>query len=158
LWKRAATSVGGADIFSMTWLTANRVYTFTTLAQDGMELIIAELGADDPNFNLRKEQALILRIKDARTHTFVSVLEPHGEYNGPAEFTRQSSGSISSLQRFQDRGADLIQITTQAGDKHFLGLSYDPRPSEPHAVAAGDRTFEWQGYYGLFDEQGKRQL
>jgi hypothetical protein len=158
LWKRAATSVGGADIFSMTWLTANRFYTFTTLAQDGMELIIAELGANDPNFNLRKEQALILRIKDARTHTFVSVLEPHGEYNGPAEFTRQSSGSISSLQRFQDRGADLIQITTQAGDKHFLGLSYDPRPSELHAVIAGDRTFEWQGYYGLFDEQGKRQL
>jgi hypothetical protein len=157
LWKRATTSVDGADIFSMTWLSTNRFYTFTTLAQDGLELIVTELGANDPNFNLRREQALILRAKDANTHTFVSVLEPHGEYNGPAELTRQSSGSIRGLKRFHEGGADLIRITTQAGDEHFLGLSYDPRPKESHKVTVGDRTFAWQGYYGLFDEHGERK-
>jgi hypothetical protein len=157
LWKRATTSVDGADIFSMTWLSTNRFYTFTTLAQDGLELIVTELGANDPNFNLRREQALILRAKDANTHTFVSVLEPHGEYNGPAELTRQSSSSIRGLKRFHEGGADLIRITTQAGDEHFLGLSYDPRSKESHKVTVGDRTFAWQGYYGLFDEHGERK-
>lgn len=157
LWKRANTSVDGAESFSMTWLSTNRFYTFTTLAQDGLELIVTELGANDPNFNLRREQALILRAKEANTHTFVSVLEPHGEYNGPAELTRQSSGSISGLKRFHEGGADLIRVTTQAGDEHFLGLSYDPRPNESHKVTVGDRTFAWQGYYGLFDEHEERE-
>jgi len=157
LWKRATTSIHTADIFSVTWLSTDRFYTFTTLAQDGLELIVTELGANDPNFNLRREQALIQRASGGGTHTFVSVLEAHGEYNGPAERTRQSSGSISGLNRFHEGGADLIRITTQAGDEHFLGLSYDPRPNESHKVTVGDRRFAWQGYYGQFNEHGERE-
>jgi hypothetical protein len=156
LWKRASASIDGNDNFSMTWLTTDRFYTFTTLAQDGLELILAELGANDPNFNLRREQALILRARDADTHTFVSVLEPHGEYNGPAEFTTQSYGSIKSLRRFHADGADVIRITTDGGTEHFLALSYDPRADETHEVTVGERTFVWQGYYGLFDAHGER--
>jgi len=157
LWKRASTSIDGKDKFSMTWLTTDRFYTFTTLAQDGLELILAELGANDPNFNLRRGQALILRVKDANTHTFVSVLEPHGEYNGPAELTTQSKGSIKDLRRFHGDGADVIRITTDSGAENFLALSYDSRPNEAHKVTVGDRTFMWQGYYELFDEQGERK-
>jgi hypothetical protein len=157
LWKRATASVDGGNSFSMTWLSTDRFYTFTTLAQDGLELIVTELGANDPNFNLRREQALILRAKDAGTHSFISVLEPHGEYNGPAELTTNSSGNIRSLQRFHQDGADVIRITTQAGDEHFLGLSFDPRGDVAHEVNVDGRLFEWQGYYGLFDERGDRK-
>jgi hypothetical protein len=157
LWSRASTFIDGKEMFSMTWLTTDRFYTLTTLAQDGLELILAELGANDPNFNLRREQALILRVKDVNAHTFVSVLEPHGEYNGPAELTTQSNSSITSLRRFHGGGADVIRITTDSGAEHFLALSYDPRADESHKVTVGDRTFVWQGYYGLFDEQGERK-
>ncbi|MEQ8207035.1 MAG: hypothetical protein RIA65_12720, partial [Woeseia sp.] len=104
-----------------------------------------------------RQQALILRVNSAKAHSFVSVLEPHGEYNGPAEFTTSSSSSIRNLRRFHANGADLIQITSTAGDEHYLGLSYDPRPDVDHAVIVDGRTFEWSGYYALFDKQGERQ-
>ena len=157
LWSRASTFIDGKEMFSITWLTADRFYTFRTLAQDGLELILAELGANDPNFNLRREQALILRANDVSAHTFVSVLEPHGEYNGPAELTTQSNSSIRSLRRFHGGGADVIRITTDIGAEHFLALSYDPRANESHEVTVGDRTFVWHGYYALFDGQGERK-
>jgi hypothetical protein len=141
----------------MTWLSTDRFYTFTTLAQDGLDLIVAELGANDPKFNLRREQALILRASKAKNYSFVSVLEPHGEYNGPAELTTQSNGSIKGLKRFYEDGADIIRITADSGDEHYLALSYDPRADETHKVNVDGRLFEWQGYYGLFDEHGERK-
>ena len=157
LWRRAAANVKDNDRFAVTWLNGNRFYTYTALANGSLEVIAAELGANDPNFNLRRQQALILRAKDARAHSFVSVLEPHGEYNGSAEFTVQSSGSIVDLDRYHESGADVIRITTVGGDQHYLGLSYDPRVDVAHRVSADGRVFEWQGYYGLFDSQGDRE-
>ena len=157
LWKRATTSLDGAETFSMTWLSTDRFYTFTTLANDGLELVVTELGAHDPNFNLRREQALLLRASKRKTQTFVSLLEPHGEYNGPAELTTNSSGSVRDLRRWHENGADMIKITTQAGDEHFFGLSYDPRADVVHKVNVDGRLFEWHGYYGLFDAHGGRQ-
>ena len=43
----------------MTRLTDNRFYTYTAIALDDMEVLFTELGANDPEFNLRREQALI---------------------------------------------------------------------------------------------------
>lgn len=157
LWKRASTSVDDEGKFFMTWLTTDRFYTYTALGQEGLELVLTELGANDPHFNLRREQALILRVKDASSYTLVSVLEPHGEYNGPAELTTQSSGSIQNLKRFHGDSADVIRITTNTGAEHFIALSYDSRADELHKLSVGDRTFSWRGYYGLFDEHGERQ-
>lgn len=154
LWRRAAATVADGESFSMTWLDFNRFYTFTTLAEGKFEVIAAELGANDPHFNLRRQQALVLRAKDAGSHTFVSVLEPHGEYNGPAEYTTQSSGSVTGLQRFEMGGSDVIRIETTGGT-HYLALSYDPDADETHEVNADGRTFTWRGYYGLFDAGGE---
>lgn len=157
LWLRASSSVNASRNFSMTWLNENRFYTYTALAQDGLEIILAELGANDPNFNLRPQQALVLRANKAQGHSFISVLEPHGEYNGPAEFTTHSSGTIGDLQRFHEDGADLIRITTNIGEQHYLGLSYNPSASIAHKVSADGRVFEWQGYYEFFDEHGAQK-
>lgn len=152
LWLRASARVGASDTFSLTWLNSNRFYTYTALAQDEMEVLFTELGANDPNFNLRREQALILRIPQAKARTFVSVLEPHGEYNGSEEYTVQSRSSITTLERVSADGADLIYIAASSGNERWLGLSHDPRPGKRHSVTIGDRTFEWDGFYGLFDK------
>lgn len=152
LWLRASAQVDASDAFSMTWLTGNRFYTYTALAGDEMEVLFTELGANDPDFNLRWGQALILRVPRAEEGTFVAVLEPHGEYNGSAEYTVRSRSSITTLERFSADGADLIHIAASNGNERWLGLSHDPRPGQRHAVTVGGRTFEWDGFYGLFDE------
>ena len=140
----------------MTWLNDDRFYTYTALAEGSFEAIATELGANDPNFNLRRQQALVLRAKNAKTHAFVSLLEPHGEYNGPAEYTTRSSGAVTGLVRFHRNGADIIRISTQDGS-HYLGLSYTPQADAAHSVKADGLTFAWRGYYGLFDAQGVLQ-
>lgn len=157
LWSRASTSIEAKTSFAMTWLNENRFYTYTALAQDGLEVVLAELGANDPNFNLRRQQALILRANNAHGHSFVGALEPHGEYNGPAEYTTSSSGSIADLQRFHKDGTDIIRITTNAGEQHYLGLSYNPNAGIVYKVSADSRVFEWQGYYGFFDGHGAQK-
>lgn len=150
LWLRASARLQAGENFAFTWLNGNRFYTYTALAQDGMEVLFTQLGANDPNFNLRTEQALILRARDRKAYAFVSVLEPHGEYNGPQEFTIRSQGSVTGVQRFSHAGADVVRIRTRAGAEHFLGLSYDPRPDNKHEVKVGDRVFRWQGFYRVF--------
>lgn len=151
LWLRADSRVSAGNNFSLTWLNNNRFYTYTTLAPNGLDVLVTELGANDPNFNLRREQAVILRVKQAKTYSFLSLLEPHGEYSGSEEFTIRSSGIVSNLERFSENGADVILIQTKNGNEIVLGLSYDPRPDVQHSVKVGKRVFEWMGYYSLFD-------
>ena len=87
LWLRARSRVPAGEQFYVTWLTGNRFYTYTMIALDDMAVLFAELGANDPDFNLRRERAIIFRVRGAEAHTFISVLEPHGEYDGTEEFT-----------------------------------------------------------------------
>lgn len=153
LWLRARTEVGAAEPFSLTWLNGNRFYTWTALAGHDLEVLFTELGANDADFNLRREQAVILRVPQAEAATFVTVLEPHGEYNGPEEYTVQSRSRIRTLERFSTGGADLVHIVASNGNERWLALSHDPRPDRRHSVSTGGRTFEWHGFYGLFGEE-----
>ena len=157
LWVRASASVDENKSFSLTWLNKNRFYTYTALGQDGFEVLLTQLGANDPSFNLRHDQALVLRVKEARGQTFLSVLEPHGEYNGAAEYTIGSRSNIAELRRFRAEGADIIRITTTGGARHYLALSYDPRADVTHKAAADGRDFEWRGYYAVFDRSGDKR-
>ncbi|MGI9323006.1 MAG: heparinase II/III domain-containing protein [Pseudomonadales bacterium] len=153
LWLRASASVGAGELFSFTWLLRDRFYTYTTLAPQKMSVLFAELGANDPNFNLRNQLAMLLRVEKGESLSFVSVLEPHGEYNGPDEYTVRSRGRVSVLERHTQDGADLIRIGTANGEQRLLGLSYDPRPEIQHSVRVDGRDFEWRGYYKLFDSR-----
>jgi hypothetical protein len=60
-----------ASLSQLTWLNKDRFYTYSTLGNKGEEMIFAQLGANDPNFNLRNESSLIHRVPKAKQHTFV---------------------------------------------------------------------------------------
>jgi len=157
LWLRAEATVPAGEIFSLTWLNRDRFYTYTTLAEKELQMLFTELGANDPDFNLRNQLAMLARTHNTRSHSFISTLEAHGEYNGAEEFTTHSTGSINILARYTNNGADLIRIKTTENKEVLLGISYDPRPEIAHHVSMGDRRFAWTGYYKLFDLQGVSQ-
>ena len=119
-----------------------------------MEVLYTELGANDPELSLRREQAAILRLKNAGDSTFVSTLEVHGEYDAAEESTVGSEGSIGAIERFSDGGRDVVRIVNRQRGDRFLALSYDPDDGLEHAVRIAGREFQWTGYYGLFDENG----
>jgi hypothetical protein len=152
LWNRASAEVAAGETFSLTWLKANRFYTYSVFADADMQVIFTETGANDPDFNLRREQGIVLRVKGASNYTFVSLLVPHGEYNGSREFTTASTSRIKSLQRSHDQGLDLVGITTLEGKSVVLGLSYQNDQSQVHQALFENKPYEWSGFFGLFTE------
>ena len=156
LWLRARARVAAGEHFAMTWLTGNRFYTYTMIALDDMDVLFTELGANDPDFNLRRQQAIIFRVREAANHSFISVLEPHGEYNGAEEFTVDSRATIAEIQHHRVGQTDALSLTTSSGAGRTLLLSYDPDKGAAHSVVVGDNTYSWNGYFGLFAERPGR--
>ena len=152
LWLRARSRVPAGGLFYVTWLTDNRFYTYTMIALDDMEVLFAELGANDPDFNLRRERAMIFRVRRARDHTFVSVLEPHGEYNGTEEFTVGSRGTITEIGHHRAGQANALSLRSSSGASRTLTFSYDAGSNAGHSMDVGGKTYSWNGYFGLFRE------
>lgn len=154
LWLGGRAQVPAGELFSLTWLAGNRFYTWSTQAGEPLVALMTELGANDPHMNLRREQALILRLEKGSRNTFVSTLEAHGEYNAAEEFTLESEGSIDSIRRYRDGANDVVRFAARQGGEFFLALSYNPDAGTRHAARIGGRSFEWRGYFGLFDGNG----
>ena len=140
------------ELFQLTFLNGNRFYTHSALSLAPMEFIFAETGASDPEFNLRHEQALVQRVSNAGDQVFVSVLEPHGEYDGSREFTTESSSSVLDIKRATADGLEVIRITKTGGAVSTVALSFDPDPSGRHRVELAGKTYEWTGFFKLFDD------
>ena len=128
LWSRAVSQVEKGELFQLTWLLDNRFYTWSVLAGAPMEVHFVETGANDPDFNLRKESAVILRVQANGDYTFTSLLEPHGEYNGPREYTTASTTSLAGLERKVSDGREVVRISTTGGE--LFGITFSNLPGQ----------------------------
>ena len=130
----------------MTWLLDGRFYTYRFVAQEGMEVILGESGANDPDFNLRREPLVIQRLSDSSEATFVSVLEPHGLYDGATEQTIDSDSRIAALRHVEAGDYDIILIETLAGEQVAIAISWDNDPAASHSTTIEGRSLAWQGF------------
>jgi hypothetical protein len=128
MWLQAQGEVSDA-IAKVTWLKDKTFYTHTTVGSDNQELLMVRLGANDPNFNLIANQALINRVKSAANHQFLSVLEVHGEYNGSQEFTINSRSQLTHLENISEQVSDeqitLIKVTFAPELTYLLAIAKD---------------------------------
>lgn len=154
LWLRAETEVAAGELFSMTWLAGNRFYTYSIQAEEPLQALFAELGANDPQINLRREQSVILRLRSTGDSAFVSTLEAHGEYDAAEESTIGSEGSIAAIERIREGNRTLVKIVNRQSGDRYLALSYNADDNLEHAMRVGGRKFVWSGFYGLFDQKG----
>ena len=154
LWLRGEAEVDAGELFSITWLVGNRFYTYSIQAEEPLQVFFAELGANDPQINLRREQAVILRMQSAGDSSFVSTLEVHGKYDAAEESTIGSEGSIAAIERFGDGDNELVKIVNRQRGERYLALSYDSDDDLEHAIRVAGREFVWSGFYGLFDRNG----
>ncbi|MBT8056480.1 MAG: heparinase II/III family protein [Gammaproteobacteria bacterium] len=151
LWARATAQVPAGELLQLTWLNEDRFYTHTALAGDGMNLVFAQTGADDPDFNLRHEQALLQRVSNADDHVFVSILEAHGKYDGAREYTTESASNLADLVYTADGNRELVRITARNGAVATLALAPDSGPDDAHRLEYDGTVYEWTGPYHLFD-------
>ena len=151
LWQRAAAEVGEGELFQLTFLNEDRFYTYSALAAAPTGFLFAETGANDPDFNLRHEQVLVQRVDGAGAHTFVSLLEPHGEYNGSREYATASSSAIATIERAVAGSEVIVRIVTTDGKQRTVALSFDPDPAAGHRIDLAGNSYEWTGFFKLFD-------
>ena len=151
LWDRARGKFKSA-LAQITWLNNGRFYTYSTHGSSGEQLIFAQLGANDPNFNLRKESALIHRVESAKDHVFVSVLEQHGEYNGRAEYTVNAKSKVTALNPSYVDGVSVVDVALADGKSLTLVTAERGDQTTKHKIEHDGRTIEWVGHYALITD------
>ncbi len=120
LWLKGVATPQG-NINKVTWLNQNgRFYTHTSVNRTGQKILFTELGANDPNSNLRKESSFITRVQNVKQHSFVSIVEPHGEYNPSEEFTLEAESKVSNIKYLKRPNAHMLEFEYR--DKPYLLL------------------------------------
>ena len=122
LWLKGSGNVSD-DLAKVTWLNDNGAfYTQTSIADANETFLFTQTGANDPNFNLRNENAFIRRVKKSRNHTFVSVLESHGEYNPSKEYTLGANSRVTDIEYMQHKNVTLINLAI-AGRDYLIAIN-----------------------------------
>ena len=145
IWEDGRASPEAGRCF-MTWLTDNRFYTYRFVPMAGHEIILGESGANDPEFNLRREPLAIQRVSGTNNVIFVSIIEPHGLYDGAAEQTINPDSRIASLRHERSGEYDLVVIETVQGDETVIAISWEADPAAMHSATLDGRVISWQGY------------
>ncbi len=76
-----------SDLYELTWYNEDKFFTQVSVAEASDSLLFARLGANDPNFNLRRDAFHLHRKAAAEDHLFVSIISAHGKYNPVTEIS-----------------------------------------------------------------------
>ena len=129
LWKRSESEpLDGLQEIS--WLLGDQFYTLTQKSDQAVTAYFTELGANDPNHNLRHEQALILRASGTSAN-FVSVYERHGRYDSDEEITVFDGSSIADISIDTQNGITSIKISPVEGDATTFRLAESGLTRQP---------------------------
>jgi hypothetical protein len=138
-----------SDNTRFTWMANGMFYTLTSATQKSDELLFTRLGANDPEFNLRRGSAFMFRRKDAASTTFASVLEPHGSYSPVSEIAVNADSNIAVLRVAHD--ADdytAVSIQDLAGQiSLFIVSNENASASARHELKVDGKTYRWTGPY-----------
>ncbi|NEW80291.1 MAG: alginate lyase family protein [Gelidibacter sp.] len=133
----------------LSWFNNERFYTLTTVVSENDDLIFARIGANDPDFNLRRDPGFIIRKKNVKNAQFVTVVESHGHYSPVSEIATNAFSNIKNMEVvFADENYIAVSIETVNGDKKIIVVSLnDASKSKNHYIKIGDKAVEWTGAY-----------
>ena len=146
IWVDATGQPASAKDAFVTWLLDGRFYTHRWVPHVGSEAILGESGANDPDFNLRREPMIIQRVTASKPVSFASVLEAHGRYDGAAEQTSASDSQIADIALYRVGGSDIMMIETVGGERTALAISYNSDPAQEHRAIIDGNELRWSGY------------
>ncbi|WP_221412683.1 heparinase II/III domain-containing protein [Fulvivirga lutimaris] len=147
LWLEGQADLNG-EMFSMTWFNKKNFYTVTSTFQEGDKALLTRIGANDPNFNLRRDPGLIQRRTGGNT-LFASLYETHGMYSYSDEIPINSFTSISGLKVLhQSDKYVIIQFGLKTGEKYQFAFSLvNDSEVAKHTVQIDNSSMTWTGVY-----------
>ncbi|WP_298468777.1 alginate lyase family protein [uncultured Erythrobacter sp.] len=132
---------------ALTWILDGRFYTYRFASDGPLGVILGESGANDPEFNLRREPLILLRAdRQSGGTSFASLLEAHGKYDGAAEQTVSSRSRVADLSHDQIGKNDIVRLTLKSGQRFAIAVSHDPNPEQAHSVSLDGEEITWMGF------------
>ena len=138
-----------SDNAKFSWMDNGRFYTLTSVTGADDELLFVRAGANDPEFNLRRDPAFMIRRNVAGNTAFVSVIEPHGNYSPVTELATNSKSSIAELKILHD-DEDYTAISIEGVDGSgsvFVLSNSDASASRMHNMDIDGEAYSWTGPY-----------
>lgn len=151
LWKEATAEVKDTTI-QLTFLNDRTYYSISSLVEGNASVFLTRSGANDPNFNLRREPAYIIR-KNAASPSFISVIEIHGKYDPVLEFSSNAYPAVNSIQLLQN-DSQFTVAEMMVGDKKMViaQCNNDFDKQAKHSITHNGLVINWTGAYTvLFD-------
>nr|WP_232231388.1 alginate lyase family protein [Maribacter sp. 1_2014MBL_MicDiv] len=148
LWLEG-TGMTNNENTKFSWLDNGRFYTLTSATSPNDELKLVRIGANDSEFNLRREAGVILRRKDINNTLFVSTIESHGSYSPVSELAINSNSNIKELKVVVDTAAYTAIEITAINDETSLFIIANTNNSKEaeHKLKINDKNYEWSGSY-----------
>ncbi|MEI6894567.1 MAG: heparinase II/III family protein [Colwellia sp.] len=138
-----------ANNTKFSWLGNGKYYTLTSVTDKSDEILLTRIGANDPEFNLRRDAGFMIRRSDSDNTTFVSVIEPHGSYSPVSEASLNSNSNIADLALVHDDdNYTAVSITDVKGNEQlFILANKDSSSSAKHKLSINDKVYQWTGPY-----------
>ena len=151
IWKEATATIADTTV-QFSFLNGNTFYTVSSLIEDTAQIFFTRTGANDPEFNLRREPAFIIR-KQGKDQTFFNVLEIHGNYDPINEFSTNSYSSVQKMQLLKNDMAFTVAEMKVAGKKLLIAqCNNDFEKTHQHTLKLANIILEWSGpYLVLYD-------
>lgn len=121
----------------------------TSMTNASDELLFARLGANDPDFNLRRDSAFIIRRKETGDTVFASMIEPHGNYSPVTELAANSTSNIANAEVVHDdENYTAVVIEDKNGQSSiFLLSNLQSSDSASHQLVIDGKHYRWVGPY-----------
>ena len=148
---REASAISNGENIKLNWLLNNRFYTYSAVTANKDEIIMARIGANDPEYNLRHEPTIILRKNNAKDAVFASIIESHGTYNPVSELAVNAYSNIKQIEVVHDsKDYTAIQIVTNKNKTKVFVISNQNNDQETeHTLEINNNKISWQGAFAL---------
>jgi hypothetical protein len=144
LWKEAEADAEG-PLSQLSFLTRGTYYTISSLTDNASKLFFTRTGANDPNFNLRREPSYVIR-KKGKNQIFLNVIEMHGKYNPVDETSVNAYPSVKSIGLVQnDADITVAEIMIAGKRLQILQSNKDSGNKVSHRFRDNTGVIEWQG-------------
>lgn len=139
----------GSEATRFSWMGNGKFYTLTSATRASDELMFTRIGANDPDFNLRRDAGFMIRRHGAGDTVFVSTVETHGSYSPVTELAVNSNSSIATLKVvYDDADYTAVSIGDVSGETSVFVVAYSDSSSEfEHVLDVEGVTYQWSGPY-----------
>ena len=131
------------------WMDNDKFYTLTSVTRPSDKLMFTRIGANDPEFNLRRDPGFMIRRQGVADTVFATTIETHGNYSPVSELAVNSKSSIAALRVVYD-GADYTAVSIEdvyGETSVFVVAHADSSPDAEHELRIEGRDYAWSGPY-----------